>query len=862
MATFLRRLRARIKYWNNADELKKELDAHRELAAASFAASGDSERESRWKAARLLGNTTMAREDARAVWMSRWLEQLLQDTRYALRSMRREWGFAITASITLALGLGVLVAVFTVFNAIFFKPWPVRDAGRVFGISETLADPKAAEGLGGPAMRISFVAWDQIRTSLASADLAVKYDYQDTLRPAATGPGRSGRFGLVDADFIGTIGVGLQLGTLPSDSAVPAIAISDAVWRSSFGADPSVIGRSIWMGTHPTVVTGVLEPRFLGLSARVYDGLLVLNRETTGWLTRGLTVAPDLLTNPKGCCVEILGRLRPGYSREQAGREIEARANAVQKDLGLPSLHVILWDTTPAGRPGGVRNEVPALFRLLFAGCGIVTLLACANIGNLQLARGLRRSREVGVRLSLGASRRRLMRQFLTESAVLAVFGTAGGLLIAWMLPPVVMAFDSSSAVAYKPDANVVLFAVAAAIIATLLSGLAPAARVTRINWRGGATNVVASAGRLRGVLLATQIALSLALIAGAALLSRGALRAAGGADAGFEFRDINDVVLAVTKSDDSIEEKDIHAAVKRAVAALPGLAIVDTAPWSGRSESARLSVPGRVDSIGAAVAGLNQHAITLLNIQLLAGRWYSDDKLLYEAAVTRSLARALWNDEDAVGRTFLKAGEPHPYSVVGVVDDLRLVDTTARPTALLAPRTTYLPEILARPGSETQVKAVVSAIDPSIRVISRPLIDGLQKQMKNSFIGISIASGLGLVALLLASLGVFGVFAYIVEERRREIGVRLALGASRSQVRRNIIAATRWPVALGLAAGLALAIAGGFVLRSNLYGLSILDPLSYLAVAGVLAAAAMIATYIPMQRATRVDPAVTLRAD
>lgn len=862
MVAFLRRLRARIKYWNNADELRKELDAHRAMAEASFAAGGEPASESRWKAARLLGNTTAAREDSRAVWISRWAEQLMQDARYALRTMRREWGFAITASITLAVGLGVLVAVFTVFNAIFLKPWPVRDARRVFGISETVVDPAPADINSGPAMRIPYVTWNRIRATMASADLAVKYDYLDTLRPASTGPGRNGRFGLVDANFLNTVGVGLQLGTLPSDGGVPAIAISDSVWRNAFGADPAVIGRSIWMGTHPVVVTGVLESRFLGLSVRVYDGLLVLSPDTSAWLTRGLTVAPDLLTNPNRCCVEVLGRLRSGYSREQAALEIEARANAVNASLGLPKLHVIAWDTTMAGRPGGVRSTVPALFRLLFAACGIVTLLACANIGNLQLARGLRRSREVAVRLSLGASRRRLIRQFLTESAVLAVIGTAGGLVVAWALPPIVMSFDSSSAIAYTPDANVVLFAAAVAILATLLSGLAPAARVTRIGWRGGASQVLSGAGRLRGLLLATQIALSLALIAGAALLSRGALRAAAGADAGFEFRNVDSAVLAVTRSDDTVEERDARAAVKRAVLAIPGIAIVDEAPWSGRSETAHLSVPGRAEPLAAEFSGLNQNAVTLLNIPLLAGRWHSDDKGLYESAVTRSLARGLWNTEDVIGRAFVKAGEPHPYTVVGLVDDVRLTDTIARPTALVAPRINYLPVVLARPGSEVELKTLVSAIDPSIRVISRPLIDGLKKQMANSFIGISVASGLGLVALLLASLGVFGVFAYIVEERRREIGVRLALGASRAQVRRSIISTTRWPVVAGLAAGLIFAIIGGFVLRGNLYGLSILDPLSYLAVAGILGAAAMIATYLPMRRATRVDPAVTLRAD
>jgi predicted permease len=645
---------------------------------------------------------------------------------------------------------------------------------------------------------------------------------------------------------------------LPPNGDVPGLAITDAVWRSMYGADPQIVGKTAWLGAHPVVITGVLEPRFRGFPPLVHEGVLILNQATAQWLTR----KPAMLTDPKQCCIEVFGRRRPGFTFAQISNEIALRANAVHAGVGVPIITVNVWNTAMASRPGGVRNTVPALFALLFTGCGIVTLLACANIGNLQLARGLRRSREVAVRLALGASRRRLVRQFLTESAVLACIGGAGGLVIAWTVPSAIMSLDISSSTTYKPDAIVILFAAGTAALATLLSGLAPAIRVTRIDWQRGASTAAPGAHRLRGVLLATQIALSLGLIASASLLSRGALRAATGADAGFEFENINAIVLAVTSADDTVAAKAARAAVHQAVAAIPDVALVDTAPWTGISETAKLNVPGRAEPLTAELSGFNRGAVTLLQIPLVAGRWHSDDKGMYEVTVSRSLARALWNDDNVLGRTFVKTGEPHPYTVVGMIDEVRLVDATARPTAIVAPRGTYLPTVLGRPGVETQLKTIVAAIDPSIRVMPRPLIDGLRKQMKGSFMGISIASGLALVALLLASLGVFGVVAYVVEERRREIGVRLALGANRAQVRRSIVAAMRWPVIGGLAAGLVFAIIGGFVLRSNLYGLSVLDPVSYLAVAALLSAAAIAATYIPMRRATRVDPAVTLRAD
>jgi hypothetical protein len=369
-------------------------------------------------------------------------------------------------------------------------------------------------------------------------------------------------------------------------------------------------------------------------------------------------------------------------------------------------------------------------------------------------------------------------------------------------------------------------------------------------------------AGRLRGLLLASQIALSLSLIASASLLARGSLRAAGGADAGFEFDGITSVSLAIAGGDGTEPSRATLAAAKAAVESVPGIGIVVHPPWSGRIASADWAIPGSSATVRSGVAGFDNDAVRLLKLPIVQGRWHSDDRRAREAVVSRSVARGLWNREDVIGQALIRSGDAEPYTVVGVIDEIRLVDATARPTVILAPREQFLPEIIGRPEIAAELRVRLAAVDPRVRLISRPLIDGLRKQAQNSLMGASIASGLGVVSLLLASLGVFGVFGYVVEERRREIGLRLALGASRSQVRRSVVAAMRWPVLGGLAAGLGLAIAGGVVLRSNLYGLSVLDPLSYLAVVVVLAVAAAIATYIPMRRAARVDPAVTLRAD
>ncbi|TAK15589.1 MAG: FtsX-like permease family protein [Acidobacteria bacterium] len=233
---------------------------------------------------------------------------------------------------------------------------------------------------------------------------------------------------------------------------------------------------------------------------------------------------------------------------------------------------------------------------------------------------------------------------------------------------------------------------------------------------------------------------------------------------------------------------------------------------------------------------------------------------------ISRSLARALWDADDVIGRTITSKHSPFrddaDYTVVGVIDEIQLRSITPMPALLTARRDELLPIVLGAPAIEPEVKTMLSTVDPDFRVRAVPLADGLRRQMQATYLAVSIASGLGLVALLLASVGVFGVFAYIVEERRREIGVRLALGATCAQVGRSVVAITRWPVIGGLSVGLGLAIVGGFLLRGNLYGLSILDPVSYLAVAAALGTAAILATFIPLRRAMRVDPAVALRAD
>jgi predicted permease len=832
------------------------------MAESALRTEGASNPEARRRAARLLGNDTLAREDARRVWIAIWIEQAIQDLRYAVRTLRRDWIFTIGSSFTLALGIGVLAGVFAVFNSIYLQPWPVRDPGHVFGISVAPINPPR---LGEPrARRVSYVVWDQIRGDLASATLAARYAFTALLHVQEKDSGTSARIAFVDEGFLQTVGIEFEHGSLPALSGVPALAVTDRAWRMLLGSDPAVIGRTVWIGARPAVITGVLEKRFVGFAPEEVVGVMLL-KQTHTWIVSGGASVSDFLTNPSTCCVEVVGRLKGGYTRAQAGQEIESRINAAHASFKLPPIRVTPWETTMAGS-GAVKNTVPRLFALLFTGCGIVTLLACANIGNLQLARGMRRMREVSIRLSLGAARGRVVRQFVTEGAALSAIGIVGGLLFTWTIPRLVLSMDRGSSMLGTPDRTVVAFAASVGALATLLFSLVPALRVTRIDWRGPTARATPGAGLLRGLLLAAQIALSLALVTSASLLSRGAFRAATGADVGFEASET--YAFSTSLQADRFEStQGAREELNRTLRADSRWALADDQPLRGHMPVADVSIRGVIESTIAQPVGLNRKAVALLRLPLRTGRWPVDDGSLDEAVVTESLADSLWNTTDVIGRTFsaksqIPLNRDTEFTVVGTMGEVRMQDTTARPAFVTALRRDSTPVILGPSSLAPEIRALFARAHPDIKVRSQSLLAGLRETMKNTFVGISVASGIAIVALLLASVGVFGVFAYLVEERRREIGVRLALGASKSQIWRSVVVMAGRPAVSGFLVGLALAIAAGFVLRRNLFGLSPLDPLAYLAVGGILGVAALAATYIPIRRALRVDPAVALRQE
>ena len=427
---------------------------------------------------------------------------------------------------------------------------------------------------------------------------------------------------------------------------------------------------------------------------------------------------------------------------------------------------------------------------------------------------------------------------------------------------------NNATGAMFASDWRVAAFTLAGVIATCLLVSLAPALQTTRIAWRGATATMSARAGRMRGAVLAAQIAIAAVLVLSAVLLTRGIVQAVS-LPVGFALRTTTAVTLRSPAGRPDDERR--KALAYQAVAAAgrgTGLALgfAETSPASGRAGfQTSTSISGSDVVFRCRVMPMDAASFHVLEVPLAAGRLASDARGAGESVINETLARQMWPGEAAVGKRFTLAFDRTTYTVVGVTRDAHLISPgTVEPLVHIPPRAGGLHVLLARstPDLERRIAAIVSSVDPDMRATLTPLTESVKRAMANAWGGAAIAGALGAVALLLAIIGVFGVFSYLVEERRREIGIRLALGASRRQIGGALFRATRTAVAGGLIAGLALSAIAGITLRRFLYGLSPADPVSYAAVAAVLGLAALIATAVPVRRALRVDPAVTLRSE
>lgn len=858
------RLFRRLRYWFRQDDheaaLAEELEFHRAMKQEDLEAEGLAPAHARFAARRAMGNVTLAREDSRAQWIWPWLESVWQDTRIAVRALLRQPGFTLLSVVVLGVAIGLNTSLFTVFAGAALRPMTgVTDPDGLAVVSGRV--PQVPNLLSG----LSIPEFEFLAARTARADLAAERRTVVTLDSGAGTRTVTALF--VTGNYFDLLGAGLQhgRGILTVDDARGAgeavVVLSHVLWQTQFGGDPSAIGRRVRVAGQLHTVVGVAARDFGGAEGRARV-----------WLP--LASLPALLPNdiglgdPEVCCVEVYARLDEGVTRTQLATELDALSARFRASAGQDTRSIVVGGTQALrGRRGDGAGL--AVVGVLFLGVTMVLLLACANVGNLLLARAVARRNEIGVRLSLGAGRGRLIRQLLTEGMLLALTAGGAGLAVAAWLPRFVIDEVVGEAAPFDIDLDGMVFVYAALLagLACVASALAPALHATRGDIAASLKGTAAALRLpLRSVLLGAQIAITVMLLASAGLLLRG-VAAARDMDLGYAIEDIDEVMVRLPQPEyDAVRVQALVPELSTALDAA-GFTRVALAAAGVTTEEAR--VPGAPADRTRPVQRFDVSAsyFSVLDIPVVAGRSFTDaDRNRGLVVVNEAFARQFWGGDDAVGRAFV--ANDRALEVVGVARDARLLGLDPAPPIyfqpLAGPRGPLFPVLLVRRQSADidDLSALIKRVEPRAEVISAPMRNRLDFELSALRLAPLAASGLGLFALGLATVGMFGVFAYAVRQRSREIGIRLALGARSRDLIRGVLSTSARAVVYGLGAGVLAAVGASQLLRGSLYGVSPLDPLTYASVALVIAAAAMVASYAPARRAVNVNPVSLLREE
>jgi predicted permease len=618
----------------------------------------------------------------------------------------------------------------------------------------------------------------------------------------------------------------------------------------------------------PFTIVGVLEERVDGLNRPVGLWLPLSALASNGPVMAG-GVAGQTTGN---CCIEMVARLSKDTDIARARTELQVLHDQFAAGTRRRSGVVEVYGTASIAGP----NADLDLFGMVAAAVGLVLLLACANVGNLQLARGLARRREIATRLSIGASRARVVRQLLVESLVLSLLAGVISVAIAAAVPGLLLRLlgdevEPDMAGRFLPDSTVVMFTLLVCAAASLAFALAPALHATRRTIPLGSLDRSSTRHArftLRGGLLAVQIAVSTVLLIGAGLLTRAVVHAMT-FDPGFAIGEITRVLVSLPSETPAATQQSFTMRLLADLERDPQarIALSSNGPMSPAGfyiMNVVLPNESLLESRAIERRSVSARYFDVLGIPVLEGRTFTSSSSVGELVVNESFARAIWRDGSPVGRSVREVDSKgtllRSHTIVGVVRDAWLSGLDRIRPMVFRPAVSGVFVMRGGAAEIERIRVAASGLTGEAHLNAWPLRRDLEENLEGSRTGAAAAWGIGILALLLASVGVFGVFAYGVEERRREIGVRMALGAARAQIVGMLIATSGRAMLFGLGAGLLASLAAGPVLDSYLYGLNPLDPLAYTGVVLLLATAAMLATFVPARRACRVDPAVTLR--
>jgi putative ABC transport system permease protein len=805
----------------------------------------------------------------------------MNDLRFALRQLLKSPGFTIVAVLTLALGIGANTAIFTIVNAVFLEKLPYREADRIAVIWETNVERPGRSNTVGPA---NFIRWKERATAFES--LAAYAESRANLTQAGNPEELIAQN--VTAEYFSVIGVGPFLGRAftAEESANPkssSVILSYELWQRRFGSDQSIIGRSIQLNGKPQTVIGVMPA-----SARLFlkAGSLVDKPVDFWW---PFVLGPEA-RQPMGRYLSVIGRLKPGVTMEEARTEMNTISTSLTTEL--PTFDTG-WSIKLVPLREELSNELRSALLLLSGAVAFVLLIACANVANLLLARGAARRHEMAIRTALGATRAQIIKQLLTETLALGIFGGLFSLLVAqWSLAllEALSPVDLTAAGHLSLSAPVLAFTGAISILTAMACGLASALEGSRAD----VTQALAQGGRqiggglrhrrLRHAFVIAEIALAVVLLVGAGLMLR-SFASMRQVDPGFDPANVLTMRMQVPRAkypDDPARIRFFHEVTTR-VAALPGVQAAGTVsylPMVGLGAATSFNIEGQPPSAPGqdkttAVTVCENGFFQALKIPLLRGRLFTEQEMQQKrdvVIINEALARQYFPNQDPIGkRVTIDMTDPNvPTEIIGIVGDTRAVDlvTPARPHSFWPhPQLAYnLMTLTVRTagnplGSAQAIEAEIHGLDKDqpvsdVRTMEHWVARSLAQTRFSSLLLLAFAG----LALTLAAVGIYGVMSYAVSQRTSEIGVRLAVGAEGKDIVRMIVGNGARLAGIGLALGLILAVALTRTLTSLLFQTIPADPLTYIFVTALLGSVALLASYVPARRASKIPLVQALR--
>ncbi len=897
MRRFLARFASLFRGRRAEGELTREVDAHLALMQEDFERRGLPPEEAKVAARRAYGGVEQAKELHREARSFVWIEQLLKDVRYAWRNLMRSPGFTLVAVGALALGIGVNATIFGIYNAVALKQLPVADPSSVMRIKRFFGDNAYAY-----RYNFAYTEYQYLRdhTSVFSG-LTASTSAIPALASIAGAPDHVNGYA-VSANYFADLGVNTHIGRtfLPdedrSPGANPVVVLGYRYWQRKFQRDPNAIGQTIKLNGTAYTIVGVAPQGFTGTDttpteAGFWAPLSMLDQLQPEFGPASDSTWREQFRDSSHPGFQIMARLKDGISREKAQAETNLLIHQYLADYreSQPTLSVTLQRTSYFSSAGDFWLNMFAAAMLMVV--SLVLVVACANVANMLLARGVARQREIGIRLALGASRGRVIRQLLTESILLSLLGGAVGILLSAAASKLVWASLITVVPSFQqflvdldvsPDVHVLIYGLVLSVITGILFGLAPALQTTRTELYS-ATKLEASRSRLRGWLLGTQIMVSVVLL----VVSGGLMGAvmssfAKASDLGFDAR--NAYVVGGNFGNDRAKASASRQRLRERLENLPEVSrvAIGKAPLPGGFP---FPMTAGKWSGQATTTWASDAYFETMGIPILQGRGFTRqeaDEDAQVAVISESTAQRIWPGEDALGKRFTLnlIGTFTDYQVVGVTNDVRFTLITE-----IDPLLVFLPSgPMGRFGGgllfrihgnrDKALLAVQSAVESVVDPTVLPTVDLVSLEdgpvaVQRGFLRVigAFAGTLTLLSLTLAGVGIYGVMAFLVSQRTREIGIRMALGATSRTVIRGVMLQGLWPVFMGTLVGVAASIAlerAPFlrdVRQLILAHPALTDPVFYAELALVFAIA-VLASLVPARRAMRVDPVVALRHD